>query len=149
MSYAEMRHRPWTGNWLDVLNDREKKSMGDYAELHRQRSPHTPSSLDDVWNLGDNATSRCNWSEASGRIPTYRLHNQLFWYPAAARPLTILEKVASLAWPVYSQMLVDPALIGIAPSREEGKHMLGNAWHLATGTVVMLAALASVRLSHL
>ena len=85
MSYAEMRHRPWTGNWLDVLNDREKKSMGDYAELHRQRAPHTQSSLDDVWNLGDNATSRCNWSEASGRIPTYRLHNQLFWPTAPSR----------------------------------------------------------------
>jgi len=148
MTYAEVRGRPWKGSWEDLLLERELRSVREYTALHHRRTA-SPSNLDDVWNLGDNAASRCNWSEVSGRIPTYRLHNQLYWYPAAARPLTILEKVASMAWPVYSQMLVDASLVGFSPSRDEAKQMLGNAWHLASGTVVMLAALSSVRLSHL
>jgi hypothetical protein len=145
MWYAELRRLRWTSDWMQLLLPREKESLREYARLHFLKTsvPHAP---DDVWNLGDSASSRVNWSEVSGRIPTYRLHNQLFWYPAMRRPLTVMEKVASLAWPVYGSMMVDPALVRIMPSREEARHMLGNAWHLANGSIALLTALASVRL---
>jgi len=46
-------------------------------------------------------------------------------------------------------MMVDPALPAITPSRPEARHMLGNAWHLANGTVALMTALASVEFSFL
>jgi hypothetical protein len=145
MWYAELRGRRRTSDWMHLLLPREVASLTEYSRLHYVRT-NVPHTTDDVWNLGDNASSRVNWSEVSGRIPTYRLHNQLFWYPAMRRPMTVMEKVATLAWPVYASMMIDPAMVRIMPSREEARHMLGNAWHLANGTIALLTALASVRL---
>ena len=145
MHYAELRRKRWSNDWEGLLNDREVASKDEYNRIHHARYAR-PSGPDDVWNLGDNAWSRCNWSEVSGRIPTYRLHNQLYWYPAVRRPMTIMEKVATLAWPVYPAMMVDPSMGRVMPSREEAAHMLGNAWHLANGTVAMMTALASLSL---
>ena len=143
MFLSEMRGKSWAGNWFDLLTPRELESLNGYRELHQARTqePNTPN---DIWNLGDNALSHCNWSETSGKIPTYRLHSQLYWCVTQRRPMTIQEKVATLGWPVYQSMLVDDALPAITPSRSESKHMLGNAWHLVNGTVAIASALASL-----
>jgi hypothetical protein len=48
--YAELRRRPWDGNWDTLLLDRERSSLWEYDRLHRLRTAD-PQTFDDVWNL--------------------------------------------------------------------------------------------------
>ena len=145
---AETRGKIWDGRWVPLLTDRERESMGGYARMHAERFQRAPS-LNDVWNLGDNSSSHATWSGVSGKIPTYRLGDRLFWYPAIQRPMTTLEKVASMGWPVYPELMADDAVPAVMPSRVEARYMLGNAWHLPSATIALLTALASIELSFL
>lgn len=145
---AELRGKEWTGNWEALLTPRERQSLEGYRRKHAERF-NRPVSLNDVWNLGDNSETWPTWSAVSGAIPTYRLGDRPYWYPALGRPMTTMEKVASMGWPVYPELLVDAALPAVTPSREEARFMLGNSWHLPSATVALLTALASTELAFL
>jgi len=145
---AEVRHKEWLGCWEALLTHREMQSLEGYQRLHEQHVAR-PVCPNDVWNLGDNSSSHPNWSGKSGRIPTYRLGDRLFWYASLRRPMTVLEKVATMGWPVYAELLVDASVPAVTPSREEARFMLGNSWHLPSATIAVLAALASTELSFL
>ena len=144
---AETRSTQWRGNWIDLLTHNEHGYVQVYSQKFNAKFGPLVG-LNDCWNLGDNPTNCQNWSCSTGRIPTFRLASgsSLFWYPAAQRPLTTLEKLACMSWPVYGHLASQDMQV-IVPSRQEARHMLGNARHLGNGSMVLLSALASVRLN--
>jgi hypothetical protein len=143
---ARSRGIVWTGRWVDLLTQNQHDYLQRYLQEYGSRfGPGCLQDFDACFNLGDNPANRLNWSCCSGRIPTFRLSSSMFWYPALRRPLTTLEKLAVMGWPVYPS-LASPDMVPIVPSLQQARHMLGNAWHLANGSTVMLSALACTRL---
>jgi len=97
------------------------------------------------YNLGNNPLMRLSWFIRL-RVPTFRLHAQMYYFPAAQRWLTTREKLAMMGWPVYPSLAAAANVPLMAPSFREGRHMLGNAMHLPSVYVVLLTALASAEL---
>lgn len=146
---AVLRHRayyPGVSGWAHLLTDRERGYLLLYSAKQRQLVQR-PVSWDDVYHLGDNPAQRCTWSITSGKIPTYRTASSLMWFAAAQRPMTTKEKLATLGFPVYPALAAMSDYEIMCPTDREARRMLGNAWHLACGSLVVAAALASASLA--
>ena len=104
--------------------------------------PSEPT-VDVCYNLGDNPVNRLSWSVVSGRIPTFRLSPHIYFFPTANRWLSVLEKLSTMGWPVYPSLAQAANLSLVLPSRQEARHMLGNAMHLPSAALVLASAMAA------
>ena len=136
---------PGFTNWYYLLTANEQAGLYLYQRLQAMLHCPLTDPLDAVYNLGDNPASRLCWSVTSNCIPTYRRAATIFWIARLCRGMTTQEKLATLGWPVFPQ-LANADLEHFCPAPDDGRHMLGNAMHLASVTTVLMSALACTRL---
>ena len=106
-----------------------------YRELAGQNAEND---IDLCYFLGDSADYQ-TWSYHSGRIPTMRLNNGLFWWPALKRFSIPKEKLLFLGMPVdhvLTQSLGVPCLG--ATEVDRAAVLAGNAMHLGNVALIEL-----------
>ena len=132
-----------------LLTDREKAAIAEldhkYEQLYPGSSPRADPDL--VYFLGDNPWSWSpTWSATSRKIPTFRLNDGLYWFPAHKRPMCGKDKLSALGMPVEpsfcEQMGVKP--VGIQDSHRASL-LAGNAMHFMTVATVQLVGLSCFR----
>ena len=138
-----------TNDMTYLLTDREKAAIDEldhrYERLYPGCSPRSDPDL--VYFLGDNPWSWSpTWSAISGRIPTFRLNDGLYWFPAHKRAMCAKDKLSALGMPVdhwyCEQMGVKP--VGIEDS-QRAYLLAGNAMNFMTVAIVQLIGLSCFR----
>jgi site-specific DNA-cytosine methylase len=98
---------------------------------------------DAIWSFQDNPNNRVSWTAASGRIPTYRTGNPRLWSPYYKRIVTVRERAASMGFCSYKVL----AQHSLSPLCNPDNHMIGNAMHVPSASLVIAAYLACHRLT--
>ena len=116
------------------------RHLADYEGIWMQRH-HVPAELDEscVFDLSQNPKKR--FCAASNALPCFRLSTRL-WHPASRRWFLLLEMAVSLRCPVI-RSCADAAHVPLDPCAEMyTQSMLGNAMHIPSVGLVVLATLA-------
>jgi hypothetical protein len=128
-----------------LLNTREKDACAALDAKFRLEFPergNPKSDLDLVYFLGDSPSYK-TWSALSDAVPTFRANSGFFWFPAARRWLTPVDKLSCLTLPVtpdFAASLGTP-MLG-ARDAKRAATMLGNSMHLLNAAIVQMVALA-------
>ena len=145
------------GVWTPVFNDegvdlrrllssREQQALAQYEKEYVRRYSCSPSRDKNlVCYLADNPSWSLTWSAVSGRIPTLRLnsHTGKLWIPSLNRWMVGRERLATLGWPVNSDMATAMGVKEV-PAKDylRSCEMAGNGMHLPCVAVAELIALS-------
>ena len=142
---AKLIHTKGESDLSYLLTDLEKAIIRQLDDLYKSNFPERDPAHDEdlCYFLGDNpATYSPTWSGVSGSIPTFRLNNGYYWFPAAKRWLVPEEKLGCLTMPVWPEFA---DAMGVRPLGVRDFHraslIAGNCMHFLNSTIVQLVAL--------
>lgn len=128
-----------------LLNAREKDACDALDAQFREEFPERGDprfDLDLVYFLGDSPSYK-TWSALTDAVPTFRLNAGVFWFPAARRWLTPVDKLSCLTLPVtpdFAASLGTP-MLGARDLRRAAT-LIGNSMHLLNVAIVQMVALS-------
>ena len=127
---------------------REIGVMRDLDEKFQRERGCPPTENDDlIYYLGDNPSWAATWSAKSGKIPTYRRSSGLYLHRKSMKFLSGQDKMASLGWPVTSDLASHMGTNKAVPILDAARaHFLaGNAMHLSNVSLVLLVGLLAFK----